>query len=105
MKEVGSHTGPVMPAKPANNAAAAGAASVEERLNTIYELDCFSDGFRRGRSQHDALDALAVGVKRKKANWALDADVRDFSNSLDRNWMEKFLHHRIAARRVPRLLR
>ncbi len=49
-------------------------------LNAIYEADFrgFSYGFRPGRSQHDALDALTVGIERKKVNWVLDADIRDF---------------------------
>ena len=49
-------------------------------LNQIYEEDFlgFSYGFRPGRSQHDALDALWVGIMRKKVNWILDADVRGF---------------------------
>jgi RNA-directed DNA polymerase len=81
--------------------------AVVEVLNTIYEPEFlgFSYGFRPGRSQHDALDALAAGIKRKKVNWVLDADVRDFFTSLDHNWMEKFLEHRIADRRVLRLIR
>jgi group II intron reverse transcriptase/maturase len=77
-----------------------------EVLNAIYETDFlgFSYGFRPGRSQHDALDALAVGIKRKKVNWVLDADVRDFFTSLDHSWLQKFVEHRIADRRVLRLI-
>jgi group II intron reverse transcriptase/maturase len=81
--------------------------AVVEVLNAIYEGDFlgFSYGFRPGRSPHDALDALAVGVKRKKVNWVLDADLRDFFTSLDHSWLERFLEHRIADRRLLRLIR
>ncbi len=76
-------------------------------LNAIYETDFlgFSYGFRPGRSPHDALDALTVGVKAKKVNWVLDADIRDFFSTLDQAWLMKFLEHRIADRRVLRLIR
>ena len=59
--------------------------AVVEVLNAIYEADFlgFSYGFRPGRSPHDALDALAVGIERKKVNWVLDADIREFFTSLD----------------------
>ena len=75
-------------------------------LNAVYETDFlgFSYGFRPGRSAHDALDALAVGIARKKVNFVLDADIRDFFGSLDRGWLERFLEHRIADRRVLRLI-
>jgi group II intron reverse transcriptase/maturase len=77
-----------------------------EVLNAIYETDFlgFSYGYRPGRSQHDALDALAVGLRRKKVNWVLDADVADFFGSLDQGWLMKFVEHRIADRRVLRLI-
>src|SRR5487761_712139 len=80
--------------------------AVVEVLNAIYEEDFlgFSYGFRPGRSPHDALDALATGITRKKVNWVLDADLRDFFTSLDRVWLEKFLGHRIGDRRVLRLI-
>jgi len=80
--------------------------AVVEVLNAIYEVDFvgFSYGFRPGRGPHDALDALAVGIERRKVNWVLDADVRDFFNKLDRVWLERFLEHRIADRRVLRLI-
>jgi group II intron reverse transcriptase/maturase len=64
----------------------------------------FSYGFRPGRSPHDALDALAVGIERSKVNWVLDADIRDFFGQLDRVWLERFLQHRIADRRILRLI-
>src|SRR5499427_3354739 len=75
-------------------------------LNAIYETDFlgFSYGFRPGRSPHQALDALAAGIYRKKVNWVLDADIRDFSGSLDREWPGRFLRHRIADERVLRLI-
>src|SRR5215469_3392489 len=76
-------------------------------LNQIYEEDFkgFSYGFRPGRRQHDALDALWVGIMRKKVNWVLDADVRDFFGSISHEWMVKFLQHRIADRRILRLIK
>jgi retron-type reverse transcriptase len=75
-------------------------------LNQIYEEDFkgFSYGFRPGRSQHHALDALWVGIMRKKVSWMLDADVRDFFGSISHEWMVKFLQHRIADRRILRLI-
>jgi group II intron reverse transcriptase/maturase len=81
--------------------------AVVEVLNAIYEVDFlgFSYGFRPGRSPHQALDALAVGLKQKKVNWVLDADIRDFFTRLDHVWIEKFLEHRIADERVLRLIR
>jgi RNA-directed DNA polymerase len=80
--------------------------AVVDVLNAIYEVDFrgFSYGFRPGRSPHDALDALAAGIYRKKVNWVLDADIRDFFGSLDRAWLERFLGHRIADKRVLRLI-
>ena len=78
-----------------------------EVLNAIYETDFlgFSYGFRPGRSPHHALDALAAGIVKRKVNWVLDADVRDFFTRLDRAWLERFLEHRIADGRVLRLIR
>ncbi len=75
-------------------------------LNEIYEQDFkgFSYGFRPSRSAHDALDALSVGLIRKKVNWVLDADIRGFFDNVDHGWMLKFLQHRIADRRVLRLV-
>jgi len=77
-----------------------------EVLNAIYEQDFlgFSYGFRPGRSPHDALDALAVGIYRRRVNWVLDADIRDFFTRLDQSWLERFLEHRIADKRVLRLI-
>ena len=80
--------------------------AVVEVLNAIYEEDFlgFSYGFRPGRSPHDALDALAVGITTKKVNYVLDADISDFFSRLDHAWLKKFLEHRIADRRVLRLI-
>ncbi len=80
--------------------------AVVEVLNAIYEQDFvgFSYGFRPGRKPHDALDALAYGINRKRVNWVLDADFRDYFSSLDHRWLERFLEHRIADRRVLRLI-
>jgi group II intron reverse transcriptase/maturase len=80
--------------------------AVVEVLNAVYEVDFrgFSYGFRPGRGPHHALDALAVGVERKKVNWVLDADIRDFFGQLDHVWLRKFLEHRIADKRVLRLI-
>lgn len=80
--------------------------AVVEVLGAVYEVDFrgFSYGFRPRRSPHDALDALAVGIERKKVNWVLDADIRDFFGQLDRAWLRKFLQHRIADKRVLRLV-
>ena len=79
--------------------------AVCEVLNAVYEADFkgFSYGFRPGRSQHDALDALAVGLG-KRVNWVLDADIRGFFDHLDRGWLERFLRHRIADERILRLV-
>jgi len=81
--------------------------AIVEVLNAIYEQDFvgFSYGFRPGRKPHDALDALAVGIYKKKVNWIIDADIRDFFSKLDQAWLMKFLEHRIADRRVLRLIR
>ncbi len=80
--------------------------AVVEVLNAIYEADFidFSYGFRPGRSQHDALDALTVGIKRRKVNWVLDADVADFFTGLDHGWIGRFFEHRIGDKRVLRLI-
>ena len=76
-------------------------------LEPIYEeaFYDFSYGFRPGRGPHNALDALAVGIYKRKVNWVLDADIRDFFSSLDRVWLGKFLEHRIADSRVLRLIK
>jgi group II intron reverse transcriptase/maturase len=80
--------------------------AVVEVLNAIYEQDFlgFSYGFRPGRSAHDALDALAVAITKRRVNWVLDADIRDCFASLDHSRLAKFLEHRIADKRVLRLI-
>jgi RNA-directed DNA polymerase len=80
--------------------------AVVEVLNAIYEQDFlgFSYGFRPGRSPHHALDALATGITRKRVNWVLDLDFRDYFSRLDHRWLERFVEHQIADRRVLRLL-
>ena len=77
-----------------------------EVLNAIFETDFlgFSYGFRPGRSPHDALDALYVGLLTKKVNWVLDVDIRGFFDAIDHGWLVKFLEHRIADERVVRLI-
>jgi RNA-directed DNA polymerase len=80
--------------------------AVVEVLNAIYDTDflAFSYGFRPGRSPHHALDALATGIHQRRVNWVLDADIRSFFDRLDHGWLVKFLEHRIADRRVVRLI-
>ena len=75
-------------------------------LQAIYEEDFlgFSYGFRPGRSQHNALDAVWVAIMQRKVNWMLDADVRGFFGSIDHGWMMKFVEHRIGDQRVLRLI-
>src|ERR1700733_3130104 len=75
-------------------------------LNQIWEEDFlgFSYGFRPGRSQQDALDALWVGIVRKKVNWILDLDIRSFFDKLQHDWLVKFVEHRIGDRRIVRLI-
>jgi RNA-directed DNA polymerase len=75
-------------------------------LNAIYEEDFlgFSYGFRPGRSQHQALDALSYALTRKNVNYVLDADIRGFYDSISHEWMLKFVQHRVADRRILRLI-
>lgn len=75
-------------------------------LSAIYEEDFlgFSYGFRPGRGPHDALDALAVAIDRRKVNHILDADVENFFGAIDQRWMIRFLEHRIGDRRILRLI-
>jgi RNA-directed DNA polymerase len=77
-----------------------------EVLNAIYETDFlgFSYGFRPGRSQHQALDALYTGLLTRKVNWVLDLDMRNFFEGLSHEWLVKFIEHRMADRRVVRLI-
>ena len=80
--------------------------AVTEVLNAIYEVDFlgFSYGFRPGRSQHMALDALCVGIERGRVGWVLDADIRGYFDTIDHEWLIKFVEHRIGDRRVVRLI-
>lgn len=77
-----------------------------EVLDAIYEADFlgYSYGFRPGRNQHQALDALTAGLTMKKVNWVLDADIRDFFGSISHEWLIKFIEHRIADKRIVRLI-
>jgi len=76
-------------------------------LNQIYEEDFlgFSYGFRPGRSQHDALDALSYALLKKKVNYIVDADIRGYFDNLDKSWMIKFMEHRVADPRILRLIK
>jgi group II intron reverse transcriptase/maturase len=80
--------------------------AVVEVLNAICETDFlgFSYGFRPKRSPHHALDALTVGIETKRVNWVLDADIRAFFDTLDHEWLIRFVEHRVADRRVVRLI-
>jgi len=81
--------------------------AVVDVLNAIYEVDFlgFSYGFRPKRSQHDALDALAVGITRMKVNWILDIDIRSFFDSVSHEWLVRFVEHRVGDPRIIRLIR
>lgn len=92
-----------------------GVASLEDKiiqhavvtvLNAIYESDFvgISYGFRPGRSQHDALDAVAVAIEKRKVNWVVDADLRKFFDTIDPRWLRKFVAHRIGDQRLLRLI-
>ena len=80
--------------------------AVVEVLNAVYEVDFrgFSYGFRPGRGPHDALDALAMGIERKRVNWVLDADIRNFFGQIDHSWLRRFVEHRIADKRIWQLI-
>jgi RNA-directed DNA polymerase len=80
--------------------------AVVEVLNGVYEVDFlgFSYGFRPGRSQHDALDALATAISQRRVNWVLEVDIRGFFDAIDHGWLMKFIEHRIADKRVVRLI-
>jgi RNA-directed DNA polymerase len=75
-------------------------------LNQIHEVDFrgFSYGFRPGRNPHQALDALTVGIQTKRVNWILDADIRSFFDRMSFEWTVKFVEHRVADRRILRLI-
>jgi group II intron reverse transcriptase/maturase len=78
-----------------------------EVLNCIYEEEFlgFSYGFRPGRGQHNALDALCVGITSKKVNFIFDADVRSFFDEVSQQWLVRFVEHRVGDRRIIRLIR
>jgi len=80
--------------------------AVVEVLNAIYEQDFlgFSYGFRPGRSQHDALDALAAGITQTKVNWIVDADIQCFFDSVSHEWLMRFVEHRVGDPRLLRLI-
>ena len=80
--------------------------AVATLLNAIYEEDFlgFSYGFRPGRGTHDALDALCVGIGRKKVSYILDADIRSFFDTISQDWLIRFLGHRIGDQRIIRLI-
>ncbi len=80
--------------------------AVAEVLGAIYEQDFlgFSYGFRPKRSPHQALDALTVGIEMRRVNWVLDADIQGFFDTLNHEWLVRFLEHRVADRRVVRLI-
>src|SRR5258705_1750576 len=75
-------------------------------LNAIYEEDFlgFSYGFRPGRGTHDALDALCVGIDSRKVNFILDADIRSFFDEMSKDWLIRFVEHRIGDKRIIRLI-
>ena len=80
--------------------------AVAEVLNAVYEQEFlgFSYGFRPGRNPHQALDALYVAIKGRKVSWVLDADIREFFDTLSHEWLVKFIEHRIGDRRIIRLI-
>jgi RNA-directed DNA polymerase len=81
-------------------------AAVVMILTPVYEAEFlgFSYGFRPGRGQHDALDALTVGIKTRKVNWVLDADISKFFDTISHDWLVKFVEHRIGDPRIVRLI-
>jgi RNA-directed DNA polymerase len=80
---------------------------VSQILAAIWELEFkgFSYGFRSGRSAHDALDALAVGIEQRPINWVLDADIRGFFDTISHEWLEKMIEHRVGDRRITALIK
>jgi RNA-directed DNA polymerase len=82
-------------------------AAMAALLTPIYEAEFlgFSYGFRPGRGQHDALDALAFGLGRRRINWVLDADIRSFFDTISHEWLVRFVEHRVRDRRIVRLIR
>jgi RNA-directed DNA polymerase len=82
-------------------------AAVVAILTPLYEAEFlgFSYGFRPRRSQHQALDALAFGIGKRRINWILDADIRAFFDTVSQDWLVRFVEHRVGDRRVVRLIR
>ncbi len=80
--------------------------AVADVIEAIYEQDFmgFSYGFRPGRGAHDAMDALIMGIERYQVNWVLDVDIRRFFDTVSQEWLIRFLEHRIADRRIIRLI-
>lgn len=80
--------------------------AVQEVLGAIYEEDFlgFSYGFRPGRGPHDALDALAVGIRSRRVNWIVDADIRSFFDTVSHDWLIRFVEHRVGDQRIVRLI-
>ena len=81
--------------------------AVAEVLSAVYEVDFigFSYGFRPGRSPHQALHALHTALMTQRVNWVLDADIRKFFDSVDHEWLMRMLSHRVADKRILRLIR
>jgi group II intron reverse transcriptase/maturase len=102
--------------KPGGGTRPLGVAAIEDKivqkavteiiLTPIYEAEFlgFSYGFRPGRGAHNALDALTVGIERRKINWVVDCDIHAFFDNVSRDWLIRFLEHRIADKRVIRLI-
>lgn len=80
---------------------------VAQILSAVWEPEFkgFSYGFREGRSAHDALDALAVGIQQRAINWVLEADIRGFFDSMSHEWLEKMIEHRVGDRRITALIK
>jgi len=81
-------------------------AAVKAILTPVYEAEFlgFSYGFRPGRGQHDALDALAYGIKGRSVRWILDADISRFFDTVNHAWLIRFVEHRIGDKRIVRLI-
>src|SRR6202166_4165705 len=75
-------------------------------LTPIYEGEFlgFSYGFRPKRNQHQALDALAIGIGKRRINWVLDCDVQSFFDKVSQDWLIRFVEHRIGDRRIIKLI-
>ncbi|HEX4232595.1 MAG TPA: reverse transcriptase domain-containing protein [Bryobacteraceae bacterium] len=78
--------------------------SLEQGIYAVGRVQGFSYGFRPGRSPHQALDALNVGLVRRKVSWVLDADIRSFFDRMSHEWIMRFVQHRVADKRILRLI-